>query len=128
MSVDGARLGRRLDALRRERKDPTAPTDRPGSAPEADSDIRRRIAAIVAAGEARQTPQPVWSDAGSVDPAALARRMAAALDADAVETPHDCGDERRGLPVHIERGAHGTRPFDEERGGVRGREQRQPVA
>ena len=100
MSVGGARLGRRLDALRRERKAATGP-DRPNRSPESDSDIRRRIAAIVAAGEARQTPQPVWSDAGSVDPAALAQRMAAALDADAIETQHGWYVRRELRPVYL---------------------------
>jgi hypothetical protein len=81
VTVDGTRLQRHLDQLRRGRA--AAHVDRIG---EADPEIRRVIAAVVAAGE-RSTPQPVWRGAGAADPASLAMRLAQGLDADAVETP-----------------------------------------
>ena len=68
MSVDRARLQRRLEGLRRDR----SATGRPQRAGEVDPEIRRAIAAVVAAGDAHTTPQPVWADAGSVDAASLA--------------------------------------------------------
>jgi hypothetical protein len=56
MTVDGTRLQRRLEDLRRER----ASIIRTYATGEADSEIRRAIAAVVAAGEGYSTPQPVW--------------------------------------------------------------------
>ena len=103
MTVDGTRLQRRLEELRRERAS-IVRTDESG---EADPDIRRAIAAVLAAGEPFGTPQPVWRDAGSVEAEALARRMAAALDADAVETPHGWYVRRELRPVYL--------PIDRER-------------
>ena len=103
MTVDGTRLQRRLEDLRRER----ASIIRTYATGEADSEIRRAIAAVVAAGEGYSTPQPVWRDAGSVDAASLAKRMAAALDADAVETPHGWYVRRELRPVYL--------PIDRER-------------
>ena len=97
MTVDGARLGRRLEDLRRGRV-ALARVERGGDvAP----DIRRAIAAIVAAGDAYAQPRPVWRDAGSVDAAALARRLAQALDGDAVETPHGWYVRRELRPVYL---------------------------
>lgn len=103
MSVDGARLERRLHALRRDRTTFVRP-ERPD---DTDPDIRRAIAAVVAAGEGRSTPQPVWSDAGRVDPASLAARLAAAVDGDAVETAHGWYVRRELRPVYM--------PLDRER-------------
>ena len=103
MTVDGARLGRRLEDLRRER----ASLGRAGTAAQPDPDIQRAIAAIVAAGEPFGTPQPVWQGVGALDPASLARRLAEALDADAVETPHGWYVRRELRPVYL--------PIDRER-------------
>jgi uncharacterized protein YprB with RNaseH-like and TPR domain len=103
MTVDGTRLQRRLQELRRER----ASIIRTDATGEADSEIRRAIAAVVAAGEGYCTPQPVWRDAGSVDAASLARRMAAALDGDALETPNGWYVRRELRPVYL--------PIDRER-------------
>jgi uncharacterized protein YprB with RNaseH-like and TPR domain len=102
MSIDGARLERRLGSLRRDR-----PTQARPDRPEADPDIRRAIAAVVAAGDAYATPRPVWRDAGAVDAAALARRLAQALDGDAVETAHGWYVRRELRPVYM--------PLDRER-------------
>jgi hypothetical protein len=97
MTVDGTRLRRRLDELRRDR--PTAgPSDR---AEGADQDIRRAIAAIVAAGESAGPPQPVWRDVPAVDRESLARRMAQGLDGDAIETPHGWYVRRELRPVYL---------------------------
>ena len=95
MTVDGTRLQRHLDQLRRGRA--AAHVDRIG---EADPEIRRVIAAVVAAGE-RSTPQPVWRGAGAADPASLAMRLAQGLDADAVETPHGWYVRRELRPVYL---------------------------
>jgi uncharacterized protein YprB with RNaseH-like and TPR domain len=103
MSVDGARLDRRLESLRRDRTTPPA-TERPA---EADPDIRRSIAAVVAAGEGYRTPRPVWGDAAPIDPASLARRLAETLDGDAVETAHGWYVRRELRPVYM--------PIDRER-------------
>ena len=97
MSVDAGRLARRLDDLRRER----ANVGLSGRQSEADPDIQHAIAAIVAAGEPFGTPQPVWQDIGPVDPASLARRLAAGLDADAIETPHGWYVRRELRPVYL---------------------------
>jgi hypothetical protein len=97
VTVDGARLGRRLDDLRRERA-AIGTADRAG---DADPDIRRAIAAIVAAGDPFGTPQPVWQGTGDVDPASLARRLAEAVDGDAVETPHGWYVRRELRPVYL---------------------------
>jgi uncharacterized protein YprB with RNaseH-like and TPR domain len=97
MTVDGARLQRHLDDLRRDRP-ATGPSDRAG---EADPEIRRAIAAIVAAGELVGPPQPVWKDGGPADRASLARRLAQALDGHAVETPHGWYVKRELRPVYL---------------------------
>ena len=97
MTVDGARLGRRLEDLRRGRE----ALPRPEWDGESDPDIRRAIAAVVAAGETFGTPQPVWQGIGGVDPASLARRMAEALDADAVETAHGWYVRRELRPTYL---------------------------
>ncbi|HEX7496368.1 MAG TPA: ribonuclease H-like domain-containing protein [Candidatus Limnocylindrales bacterium] len=97
MTVDGTRLRRRLDDLRRDR--PTSdPSDGAGGV---DQEIRRAIAAIVAAGEPAGAPQPVWRDAPAVDRESLARRMAQGLDGDAVETAHGWYVRRELRPVHL---------------------------
>jgi uncharacterized protein YprB with RNaseH-like and TPR domain len=97
MTVEGARLGRRLDNLRRERA-ALGRVDRMG---ETDPDIRRAIAAVVAAGEPSGAPRPVWSNAGSVDAASLATRLAEAVDGDAVETAHGWYVRRELRPVYL---------------------------
>ena len=98
MTVDGARLGRRLEGLRRERAAALGRVERIG---EADPDIRRAIAAIVAAGEPFGTPKPVWADAGTIDAMSLARRLAEAVDGDAIETPHGWYVRRELRPVYL---------------------------
>ncbi len=102
MTVDGTRLQRHLDDLRRGRAS-VARADRAG---EADPEIRRVIADVVAAGEPT-TPEPVWRGIGDVGPASLARRLAQGLDADAVETPHGWYVRRELRPVYL--------PLDRER-------------
>jgi uncharacterized protein len=97
MSVDGTRLQRHLEDLRRSRA-ALARTDRSG---EADPDIRRAIAAVVAAADSYGPPQPVWSDIGRVDPASLARRMATELDGDAFETDHGWYVKRELRPTYL---------------------------
>jgi uncharacterized protein len=96
MTVDGTRLQRHLDDLRRGRAS-VARADRAG---EADPEIRRVIADVVAAGEPT-TPEPVWRGIGDVGPASLARRLAQGLDADAVETPHGWYVRRELRPVYL---------------------------
>jgi hypothetical protein len=97
MTVDGTRLQRRLEDLRRER----ASVGRAERSGEVDPEISRKIAEVVAAGEAYGTPQPVWHGVGAVDPESLARRMAKGLDADAVETPHGWYVRRELRPVYL---------------------------
>jgi hypothetical protein len=97
MSVDAARLRRRLNDMRSDRN---ASIPAPGSAA-ADSEIRSAIAAIVAAGEPAGPPRPVWRDVGPLDRASLAIRMAQGLDGDAVETPHGWYVRRELRPVYL---------------------------
>jgi uncharacterized protein len=97
MTVDGTRLQRRLEDLRRERA-ALGRVDRSG---EADPEIRRKIAEVVAAADRYETPQPVWQGVGAVDSESLARRMADGLDADAVETPHGWYVRRELRPVYL---------------------------
>ena len=97
MTVDGPRLRRRLDDLRRDR--PTVgPSDRGDGM---DQEIRRAIAAIVAAGEPAGPPQPVWREVPAVDRESLARRMAQGLDGDAIQTPHGWYVRRELRPVYL---------------------------
>jgi uncharacterized protein YprB with RNaseH-like and TPR domain len=103
MSLDGTRLQRRLEDLRRTRA-ALARTDRDG---EADPDIRRAVAEVVAVADRYGPPQPVWSDVGRIDPASLARRMATELDGDALETPHGWYVRRELKPTYL--------PIDRER-------------
>ena len=95
--MDGTRLQRRLEDLRRDR----AAARRAERSGEADPEIRRAIAAIVAAGEPFGTPAPVWRGVGPVDPASLARRLAQGLDGDAVETPRGWYVRRELRPVYL---------------------------
>lgn len=97
MTVDGTRLQRRLEEMRLVRT-AAARADRRG---ETDPDIRRAIAAVVAAGEPFAGPEPVWRDAGSADPASLAARLAAAVDGDAVETEVGWYVRRELRPVYL---------------------------
>ena len=97
MSVDGTRLQRRLEDLRRSRAS-IARTDRAG---EADPDIRRAIAAVVAVADSFGPPRPVWTHVGQVDPASLARRMATELDADAFETSRGWYVRRELKPTYL---------------------------
>ena len=103
MSVDGTRLQRRLEDLRRTR----ATLARTDQRDETDADIRRRIAEVVAVADSYGPPQPVWTDIGRVDPAGLARRMATELDGDAFETPHGWYVRRELKPTYL--------PIDRER-------------
>ncbi|HEX7490922.1 MAG TPA: ribonuclease H-like domain-containing protein [Candidatus Limnocylindrales bacterium] len=97
MTIQDARLGRRLEDLRRGRP----ALARPGSAAEMDPEIRRAIEAVVAAGVPYGTPQPVWQGTGGLDAASLARRMADGLDADAVETEHGWYVRKELRPVYL---------------------------
>ena len=97
MTVDSSRLARRLDALRGVRAG-VGRAERDG---EADSAIRQAIAAVMAAGEPFGAPQPVWQGNAPVDPASLARRLAAGLDAEAIETPHGWYVRRELRPVYL---------------------------
>ncbi len=103
MTVDGTRLQRHLEGLRRER----SAVDRSDRSGEADPEIRRAIAVVVAAGEAYGPPQPVWRDAGRVDAGALAERLASAVSGDAIETPNGWYVRRELRPVYL--------PIDRER-------------
>ncbi len=103
MTIDGTRLQRRLDELRRGRLS-TARLDRSG---EADPEVRRLIASVVAAADAYAPPQPVWRDTGPADAAGLARRLAAGVDGDAVETERGWYVRRELRPVYL--------PIDRER-------------
>jgi uncharacterized protein len=96
MSVDGTRLQRRLEDMRRGR----AAVEHEDRSGQADPEIRRVIAAVVAAGESFGT-QPVWQGVGSADPASLARRLADAVDGDAIETPHGWYVRRELRPVYL---------------------------
>jgi uncharacterized protein YprB with RNaseH-like and TPR domain len=97
MTVDGTRLQRHLEEMRRGRSAITH-ADRSG---ETDPEIRRVIAAVVAAGEPFGTPQPVWQGAGVVGAASLARRMADAVDGDAIETERGWYVRRELRPVYL---------------------------
>jgi uncharacterized protein len=108
VTVDGLRLARRLEDLRRERTAAeNAAAKRLERAGENDPEIRRTIAAIVAAADSSGPPRPVWRDAGPVDPASLARRLAQGLDGDAIETPSGWYVRRELRPVYL--------PLDRER-------------
>ena len=100
MTVDGTRLQRRLEEMRRGRA-AAARVDRADRDGDTDPEIRRSIAAIVAAGEPAGPPQPVWQGIGEVNAASLARRMAEALDGDAVETAHGWYVRRDLRPVYL---------------------------
>lgn len=100
MTVDGTRLQRRLEEMRRGRA-ASARTERADASGETDPEIRRSIAAIVAAGELSRPPRPVWQGIGEVDSAALAHRMAQGLDADAIETAHGWYVRRELRPVYL---------------------------
>jgi hypothetical protein len=108
MTVDGARLARRLEDLRRERAaTEQAAARRQERAGESDPEIRRRIAAIVAAADSYGPPRPVWRETDPVDAAALAKRLAQGLDGDAIETPSGWYVRRELRPVYL--------PIDRER-------------
>ncbi len=100
MTVDGTRLQRRLDGMRRHRLESDG-IDRADRAGQSDPEIRRVIAAIVAAGDGYSTPQPVWQGTGAVDPGSLAKRMADAIDGDAIETDHGWYVRRELRPVYM---------------------------
>jgi uncharacterized protein YprB with RNaseH-like and TPR domain len=95
--VDGTRTTRRLEDLRRARL-ADARVDRRG---ENDPEIRRAIAAVVAAAQNYGPPRPVWRGVGPVDAASQARRLAQGLDGDAVETDHGWYVRRELRPVYL---------------------------
>jgi uncharacterized protein len=95
--VDGTRLNRRLEDLRRERL-AGARAERRG---ENDSEIRRAIGAVVAAADGYGPPRPVWRGVAPVDAASQARRLAQGLDGDAVETEHGWYVRRELRPVYL---------------------------
>jgi uncharacterized protein YprB with RNaseH-like and TPR domain len=97
MTVDGTRLQRHLEEIRRGRAALTH-ADRSG---ETDPEIRRVIAAVVAAGEPFGTPQPVWQGAGVAGAASLAKRMADAVDGDAIETARGWYVRRELRPTYL---------------------------
>jgi hypothetical protein len=100
--VDGTRLQRRLEDLRRNRVAAgLAATWRVERSGEVDPEIRRAIASIVSAADSFGPPQPVWRDVGPVDPASLARRLAAGLDGDAIETSRGWYVRRELRPVYL---------------------------
>lgn len=107
MSVDAARLQRRLDDLRRIRTatDVAGDTATAGDAALHDgedaAEIRRVIAAVVAAAEPFGTPRPVWQGTGPLDPASLAQRLAAGVDGDAIETRHGWYVRRELRPTYL---------------------------
>ena len=95
--MDGARLSRRLEAMRSDRL-AAARADRRG---EGDPELRRAIAAVVAAADDYGPPRPVWRDVGPIDAASQARRLAQGLDGDAVETEHGWYVRRELRPVYL---------------------------
>jgi hypothetical protein len=97
VTVDGTRLQRHLEERRRARA-AVARVDRLG---EADPEIRRVLAEVVAAGEPFGPPRPVWRGTRPVDPGSLARRLAETLDADAVETHRGWYVRRELRPVYL---------------------------
>jgi uncharacterized protein YprB with RNaseH-like and TPR domain len=103
MSIDETRLSRRLDVLRHDRAMAAARAELTG---ESDPEIRRLIASVVAAADL-QPIRPVWRDTAPTDPASAARRLAAGLDGDAIETPAGWYVRRELRPVYL--------PLDRER-------------
>jgi uncharacterized protein len=97
MTVYGTRLQRHLEEMRRGRA-AIRHADRDG---ETDPEIRRVIAAVVAAGEPFGTPRPVWQGAGVAGAASLARRMAVAVDGDAIETERGWYVRRELRPTYL---------------------------
>jgi hypothetical protein len=68
---------------------------------ENDVEIRRAIAAVVAAADDYGPPRPVWRGVGAVDAASQARRLAQGLDGDAVETERGWYVRRELRPVYL---------------------------
>lgn len=95
--MDGTRLNRRLEEMRNDRL-AGARADRRG---ENDPEIRRAIAAVVAAADDYGPPRPVWRGIGPLDAATQARRLAQGLDGDAVETEHGWYVRRELRPVYL---------------------------
>ncbi len=93
--MDDGRLHRRLETLRRGRGAVAETPD------EVDPEIRRAIAAVISAGDAYASPRPVWRDVGPVDPSSLARRLAAGLDGDALETERGWYVRRELRPTYL---------------------------
>jgi uncharacterized protein len=96
--TESARLRRRLDELRRTRASTALAIDRTD---QADSEIRRAIAEVIAAADEYGPPRPVWRDAGPLDPASLARRMAREVDGDAIETAQGWYVHRELRPTYL---------------------------
>jgi uncharacterized protein YprB with RNaseH-like and TPR domain len=95
--VDGTRLSRRLESMRANRA-AAARAERRG---ENDPEIRRAIAAVVAAADDYGPPRPVWRGVPPVDAASQARRLAQGLDGDAIETAHGWYVRRELRPVYL---------------------------
>ena len=90
-------MSRRLEELRNDRL-AAARAERRG---ENDPEIRRVIAAVVAAADGHGPPRPVWRGVGPLDAASQARRLAQGLDGDAVETAHGWYVRRELRPVYL---------------------------
>ena len=95
--MDGTRLSRRLESMRANRVAGVR-AERRG---ENDPEIRRAIAAVVAAADDYGPPRPVWRGVGPLDAASQARRLAQGLDGDAVETEHGWYVRRELRPVYL---------------------------
>jgi uncharacterized protein YprB with RNaseH-like and TPR domain len=102
VTLSGAHLRRRLDRLRREREaEMDAALARAQRDGEVDPRIRAAVTAIFAAAERAGPPRPVWADAGPVDAASLARRLARGVDGEAVETDAGWYVRRELRPVYL---------------------------
>ena len=91
--MDGL-LERRLATLRNHRP-ALVPAD------EDAQEIRGAIARVIAAADDFGPPRPTWQTIGNCDPASLARRLAAGLDGDAIETERGWYVRRELRPTYL---------------------------